>query len=71
LPEIALLYGAATQNILLVQNSDFAIFFLRECAVLVTENDLQWNKVHPLVDQFDFADAGSSGFHMQMFFMNS
>jgi endo-1,4-beta-xylanase len=52
-----LIYGAATQDQLLRNDPAFAERFLQECRMLVTENDLQWNQVHPEPERFDFRAA--------------
>ncbi|MGA7936311.1 MAG: endo-1,4-beta-xylanase [Kovacikia sp.] len=51
------IYGAATQQQFLAADPAFAKNFLKECRMIVTENDLQWNQVHPTPEQFDFAAA--------------
>lgn len=49
-----LLYGAATQYSILREDTDFARRFVRECAILVPENDFKWEKLRPSSDSFDF-----------------
>ncbi len=61
-----LIYGAATQHHLLANDPEFAEAVLRECQMLVTENDLQWNQVHPDPERFDFAAADGLAEFAQM-----
>lgn len=51
------IYGAATQHRFLAADSAFRERFLQECQMIVTENDLQWNQVHPAPNQYDFRAA--------------
>jgi len=55
--EKGIIYGAATQHRLLADDPVFAQAFLQECQMLVTENDLQWDQVHPEAERFDFRAA--------------
>lgn len=50
-----LLYGAATQYSILNRDRDFARRFVRECAILVPENDFKWEKLRPAPQTFNFA----------------
>ena len=50
-----LLYGAATQYSILNRDRDFARRFVRECAILVPENDFKWEKLRPAPQSFNFA----------------
>jgi len=50
-----LLYGAAAQPQILTAEPDFANSFARECAILVSENQLKWEALRPTPTQFNFA----------------
>ncbi len=50
-----LLYGAATQYSILRKDRDFARRFVRECGILVPENDFKWEKLRPTPLEFDFS----------------
>ena len=49
-----LLYGAATLYSILRQDRQFARRFVRECAILVPENDFKWQNLRPTSQRFDF-----------------
>ena len=49
-----LLYGAATRYSILRQDKQFARRFVRECAILVPENDFKWQNLRPTSQRFDF-----------------
>ena len=52
-----LLYGAATRYSVLKRDEEFARRFVKECAVLVTENDFKWSRLRPTPQSFDFTKA--------------
>ncbi|MBE9014706.1 glycosyl hydrolase family 10 [Chroococcidiopsis sp. CCALA 051] len=49
-----LVYGAATQEYMLSSNPQFASSFVRECAMLVPEDELKWKSLRPSPNRFDF-----------------
>lgn len=49
-----LIYGAATQAHMLSSNPQFASSFVRECAMLVPEDELKWKSLRPSPNSFDF-----------------
>ncbi|MGL5924759.1 endo-1,4-beta-xylanase [Chroococcidiopsis sp.] len=49
-----LIYGAATQEHMLLSNPQFASSFVRECAMLVPEDELKWKSLRPSPNRFDF-----------------
>lgn len=49
-----LLYGASTWYSFLMQDREFARRFVRECAILVPENDFKWQDLRPTSQSFDF-----------------
>lgn len=49
-----LLYGAATRYSVLREDKQFASRFVRECGILVPENDFKWQNLHPTPQNFDF-----------------
>ncbi|MBD2459679.1 endo-1,4-beta-xylanase [Oscillatoria sp. FACHB-1407] len=51
-----LLYGAAA-NPHGLSDPVFTAAFLRECAILVPENELKWQSIRPSPTQFDFSQA--------------
>ncbi|NHC35986.1 endo-1,4-beta-xylanase [Scytonema millei] len=50
-----LIYGAATQEHMLSSNPQFASSFVRECAMLVPEDELKWKSLRPSPNRFDFS----------------
>lgn len=52
-----LLYGAATQYKILRQDVEFARRFVKECAILVPENDFKWDNLRPSPESFDFSNT--------------
>lgn len=50
-----ILYGAACEAQHLDRDPDFAAAFLRECALLVAQNELKWGVVRPAPGKFDFS----------------
>ena len=52
-----LLYGAATRYSILRRDEEFARHFIKECAILVPENDFKWQNLHPTPQSFDFTKA--------------
>ena len=49
-----LIYGAASQHHILSSDTQFAACLVKECNILVTENELKWRALRPSHDQFDF-----------------
>lgn len=49
-----LLYGAATRYSVLREDKQFASRFVRECGILVPENDFKWQNLRPTPQSFDF-----------------
>ena len=52
-----LIYGAATMQNYLVSDTNFRSCFVRECGILVPENDLKWDALRPSPKKFDFTFA--------------
>jgi endo-1,4-beta-xylanase len=52
-----IMYGAAAGYALLSSDPAFSAQFVKECGILVPENDLKWRRLRPTADQFDFAAA--------------
>jgi endo-1,4-beta-xylanase len=52
-----LLYGAAASKSHLSSDQEFAAVFAEQCAILVPEIELKWDKLRPSPDTFDFASA--------------
>ena len=50
-----LLYGASTWYSFLRQDKEFARRFVKECAILVPENDFKWQNLRPTPQSFDFS----------------
>ena len=49
-----LIYGAATQQVILSSDTTFATNFAQECEMLVPEWELKWKTLRPSSTQFDF-----------------
>lgn len=52
-----LIYGAASGYAVLSSDPAFSAHFVKECEILVPENDLKWKRLRPTADEFDFAAA--------------
>lgn len=52
-----MLYGCAVQPALLRSDRAYAQLIVDQCDILVAENSLKWNAVHPAIDQFNFVAA--------------
>jgi endo-1,4-beta-xylanase len=50
-----LIYGATSGRERLYSDAEFAARFVRECEILVPENDLKWTDLRPSPDRFDFS----------------
>lgn len=50
-----IIYGAATGRDILVSDAQFADIFVKDCAMLVAENDLKWLALRPTPNTFDFS----------------
>ncbi len=51
----SLIYGAAARYKTLSTDSDLAASFVKECAMLVPENELKWNVIRAQPNSFNFA----------------
>ncbi|WP_414585913.1 endo-1,4-beta-xylanase [Scytonema sp. PCC 10023] len=52
-----LIYGAASGRDFLVSDKNLKTSIVRECGILVPENELKWDAVRPAPDKFDFTRA--------------
>ncbi len=52
-----LIYGAASGRDFLVSDTNLKASFVRECSILVPENELKWDTLRPAPDRFDFTQA--------------
>jgi endo-1,4-beta-xylanase len=52
-----LIYGAAAMQDYLISNKNFQTSFVRECGILVPENDLKWDAIRPTPERFDFTKS--------------
>ncbi len=52
-----LIYGAATERGKFVSNPEFADLFVKNCAMLVPENELKWDALRPTPHIFDYTKA--------------
>jgi endo-1,4-beta-xylanase len=53
--ERGLFYGAATTSRLLERDAAFAAAFVRECGLVVPENEAKWDAIEPAPGLFDFS----------------
>ncbi|GAA6618550.1 endo-1,4-beta-xylanase [Scytonema sp. NUACC26] len=52
-----LIYGAASMQDFLLSDKNLETNFVRECGILVPENELKWDALRPSPDKFDFAKS--------------
>ncbi|MDX2213846.1 MAG: endo-1,4-beta-xylanase [Oculatellaceae cyanobacterium bins.114] len=52
-----LIYGTASDYRILSLDPKFATYVMKECEILVPENDLKWRTLRPHPNQFDFTDG--------------
>lgn len=52
-----LIYGAASMRDYLLSDKNLEASFIRECNILVPENDLKWDALRPAPNKFDFSQA--------------
>ena len=52
-----LIYGAAAAPDFLISDMNFKASFVRECGILVPENELKWDAVRPAPNRFEFTKS--------------
>ncbi|HBB32474.1 MAG TPA: glycosyl hydrolase family 10 [Cyanobacteria bacterium UBA8803] len=52
-----LIYGAAANYTTLSSDAEFSARFIKECGLLVPENELKWDTLRPSPDRFDFTQS--------------
>jgi endo-1,4-beta-xylanase len=52
-----LIYGAASMQSFLLSDKNLETNFVRECGILVPENELKWDALRPSPDKFDFTKS--------------